>query len=188
MNKTRTSLSEIVEHISPWDAQEQADKVAVLAWIESGAQLYRLQPPDVPMQHLASYVVVIDHARQLVLLLDHIKANLWVPAGGHVEVGEDPREAAERELAEELGSRAAMVTTIASLPLFVTRTSTRGLGSHMDISLWYVVAGDQRMWLDPDRREFRGHRWLTFDEVLETDTGTLDPAMHRFIHKLRGRM
>jgi 8-oxo-dGTP pyrophosphatase MutT (NUDIX family) len=188
MNKTRTSLREIVARIEPVDERERVDRARVLAWIDGEAELYRRQKPDVPAQHLVSYVAVVDRARELVLLLDHVKADLWVPAGGHVEPNEDPHDTAKRELAEELGSRAAMVATVASLPLFITVTQTRGAGQHTDVSLWYVVAGDKQMWLEPDQREFRGHCWLSYDEVLQRDLDQLDPEMHRFMHKLRGRM
>jgi 8-oxo-dGTP pyrophosphatase MutT (NUDIX family) len=188
MNKTRTSLRDIVERIEPFDGREAADIADVLAWIDSGAEVYRRERPDVLAKHLVSYVVVVDQVRASVLLLHHVKADLWVPAGGHVEVGEDPHEAAERELVEELGPRAGLVATVASLPLFVTVTKTRGLGSHTDVSLWYVVAGDERMWIDPDPREFRAQRWQRYDSVLATDIDELDPEMHRFIGKLQGRV
>ncbi|MFI5343447.1 MAG: NUDIX domain-containing protein [Chlamydiales bacterium] len=35
-------------------------------------------------------------------LVDHKKANLWLPAGGHVEPNEHPRETVKREILEEL--------------------------------------------------------------------------------------
>jgi 8-oxo-dGTP pyrophosphatase MutT (NUDIX family) len=188
MNKSRTSLRDIIERVEPFDEREAADIANVLAWLKSGAEVYRRAKPDVPPKHLVSYVVVVDQARRSVLLLDHVKADLWVPPGGHVEPNEDPYDAAVRELAEELGPRAALVASVARLPLFVTMTRTRGVGSHLDVSLWYVVAGDERMWLEPDPREFRGHRWAGYEDVLAMDTGELDAGMHRFIRKLQRRV
>jgi 8-oxo-dGTP pyrophosphatase MutT (NUDIX family) len=188
MNKTRTNLRAIVERVESFDEREAADIADVLAWLESGAEVYRRAKPDVPPKHLVSYVAVVDQARLSVLLLDHVKANLWVPAGGHVALDEDPHETAERELVEELGPRAGLVASVARLPLFVTVTRTRGVGSHLDVSLWYVVAGDERMWIEPDPREFRGHRWQSYQAVLEIDSDELDPEMHRFIRKLQGRV
>ncbi|WP_198139660.1 NUDIX domain-containing protein [Candidatus Orientia mediorientalis] len=36
------------------------------------------------------------------LLVDHKKALLWLPSGGHVEIAEDPKTTIERECLEEL--------------------------------------------------------------------------------------
>lgn len=41
--------------------------------------------------------------RKKVLLMDHKKAELWLPPGGHVEPGENPRETVRREAKEKLG-------------------------------------------------------------------------------------
>jgi 8-oxo-dGTP pyrophosphatase MutT (NUDIX family) len=192
MNKSRTSLEgrirEVVEHIVPFDSREQADVVDVLDWVDDGSELFRLQSPDVPHKHLVSYLAVVDNARHSMLLMDHVKAGLWVPPGGHVWPGEDPFDAAGRELVEELGMKAAQVSTVANLPLFVTVTQTRGPGTHTDVSLWYVVAGDEHMWLDVDQREFNGHKWVKFEDVLEMDTDTTDPELHRFVRKLQARL
>jgi 8-oxo-dGTP pyrophosphatase MutT (NUDIX family) len=117
-------------------------------------------------------------------MVDHIKANLWLPTGGHVEADEDPADTVRRELAEELGLEAARTTQVAATPLFVTSTSTRGALSHVDVSLWYVVAADWSTPLNPDLREFRSVRWYGFDEVETMAAGRLDPHMHRFVHKL----
>jgi len=177
-----------VERIEPFDEQERAVVQQVLGWLDEGRELYRTDKPDVPPEHLVSYFVLVDHSRRSLLLVDHLKAGLWLPTGGHVEPGEDPRGTVLREMAEELGPKAAMVASVAMVPLFITATKTRGAGRHTDVSLWYVVAGDERMWLDPDPREFRGHRWQSFDSVLATDAGMLDPEMHRFVRKLKGRL
>ncbi len=38
-----------------------------------------------------------------VLLVNHKKLGKWLPVGGHIEIGEDPEQAAHREVAEECG-------------------------------------------------------------------------------------
>jgi len=185
MNKSRTIVRDIVARIMPFDQQEAAHRDDVLAWIDGGGELFRRRKPDVPSKHLVSYVVIVDGARRSVLLMHHRKAGLWLPTGGHVEADEDPYKTAVRELGEELGPRAVQVASVADLPLFVTVTQTVGDGMHTDVSLWYVVAGDEHMWLDPDPREFLGHRWQSLEDILGTDPRELDPHMHRFVAKLQ---
>lgn len=188
MNKSRTLIRDLVARIEPLDTKEQLAVEDVLRWIGGGYELFRRARPDVPMKHLVSYFALVDHANSSLLLVHHRKADLWVPTGGHVEPDEDPRVTVQRELAEELGDQAAMNSTVAEHPLFVTVTQTRGLGSHTDVSLWYVVLTHKDVPLEPDQREFAGHKWQTFDEVLHTDIEQLDPELHRFVRKLKASL
>jgi len=48
----------------------------------------------------AAIFVVQDHK---VLLIHHRKLNKWLPLGGHIELDEDPEQAALREAKEESG-------------------------------------------------------------------------------------
>ena len=59
------------------------------------------------MPHLNYYldwtvsVFVVFESR--VLLVDHKQLKKWLPLGGHIEPGEDPEQAAHREILEESG-------------------------------------------------------------------------------------
>jgi 8-oxo-dGTP pyrophosphatase MutT (NUDIX family) len=46
-------------------------------------------------------IFVVDNAR--VLLIHHRKLDKWLPLGGHIELDEDPEQAALREAREESG-------------------------------------------------------------------------------------
>jgi 8-oxo-dGTP pyrophosphatase MutT (NUDIX family) len=120
--------------------------------------------------------------------MDHVKAGLWLPPGGHVEPDEHPRETVRREMLEELNVSADFSTPFADRPLFITTTVTQGQGQHTDVSLWYVVALSSRNEINYDAREFNGYRWLTFDEVAALPLDTIDPEMHRFTAKLRAKL
>lgn len=50
------------------------------------------------------YVVVLSTMRGKILLSRHKQRMTWETQGGHVEPGESPYEAAERELYEEFGA------------------------------------------------------------------------------------
>lgn len=55
--------------------------------------------PALRCQTVASFLII----RNRVLLIKHKKLNLWLAPGGHVETGELPFQAAEREFWEETG-------------------------------------------------------------------------------------
>ena len=183
---TRADLARVVEGISPFDQLEQEHRADTLRWIGSDAPLYRIRKHAVPDKHLVVYFVVVDAAAGSVLLVDHRNAGLWLPTGGHVEPDEDPRVAVTRELFEELGIAAELVTGLSSNPLFVTQTQTVGVDAgHVDVSLWYVVAAATSIRLQPDASEFHAVRWWTFDDVAGADPDDLDPYLPRFMAKLR---
>jgi 8-oxo-dGTP diphosphatase len=175
----RAVVRQEIGGITPFDATETAHRSDALAWIDSGAELFRREKPATPPKHLVSYVAVI-RARDI-LLVDHKNAQLWLPPGGHVEPDEHPRATAQRELKEELGIDALHPI---GAPLFITCTETVGLtGGHMDVSLWYVVPADSRQQLVYDDSEFESARWFPFDQI---PVGRTDPHLLRFLCKLRG--
>ena len=111
-----------------------------------------------------------------VLLVHHRKLEKWLPVGGHVEIGENPEEAAHREMMEESGYRIELVgerpphefpgTTLLTAPSFLDVHDIRG--DHRHIGLIYfarIVGGDLKL----AEEEHFAIRW--FDE-----TELADPA------------
>jgi 8-oxo-dGTP pyrophosphatase MutT (NUDIX family) len=162
----------------------RADQASILEWIASGDPIFRTAAPATPPRHLVSYFALIDSARRLVLLGDHVKSGLWLPSGGHVEDGEDPRDTVSREALEELGVHARFHGQLGSgRPFFVTVTPTVGEHSHDDVSLWFVLACDPDASLDPDPREYRDIRWYPLDSPDGWPASRFDPEMARFARK-----
>ncbi|GAP48261.1 NUDIX hydrolase [Streptomyces azureus] len=184
-DQPRGHLLSLVGAIEPWDYLERTHLDATRQWIASGAPLYRVRKPDVPAKHLVSYFVVLDDTRGQLLLVAHRKAGLWLPAGGHVEPGEDPWAAVVRECREELGIEAVASPITGEQPLFLTVTRTQGQRAHTDVSLWYLLNAGAHTITSYDHSEFNAIRWLTDEQVLEEPDDLLDPHMHRFTRKLQ---
>ena len=188
----RAVISGLVAGVPPLDALEAADQGDIGNWIGSGQPLFRTGSPATPPKHLVVYFVPLDAAYRCVLLGDHVKSGLWLPPGGHVEDGEEPRRAVEREAMEELGIRASFHPGLGGrLPFFLTATptlATPGGQSHVDISMWFVLACDRAAELRPDPREFRSVAWLGIDERAEWSADRFDPQMGRFIAKLKAAL
>jgi 8-oxo-dGTP diphosphatase len=179
----RDKISAIVEAIEPLDDLEREHRDSTLQWIASGAAIFRTMKPNVPPMHLVSYFALVDRQREKVLLVDHKLAGLWLPSGGHVEPDEDPRATVVRELSEELSQTADFIH---SAPIFITVTRTAGNdGSHIDVSLWYLLRGDSSRAIQFDHGEFHGVRWFGFDQI---SFARSDPHMRRFVAKLRASL
>lgn len=176
----REQIRAEVAAIEPLDALEREHRADTLAWIDSGAGLFRVAKPATPPKHLVSYFAVVDEGH--ILLVDHRNAQRWLPTGGHVEPDEHPRMTVAREIEEELGIACPHDV---GPPLMVTVTSTVGVGAgHVDVSLWYVVRARREQPLRSDASEFADVRWFSFAGV-PFERG--DPHLPRFIAKLRAR-
>lgn len=185
MTRSRSIIQDAVSKIDPIDTLESDHKQDVLKWIDSSTPIFRISKPDNPPKHLVSYFVLYDETASSVMLIDHIKARLWLPTGGHVEVDENPLDTVIREADEELQIKAGFDTPFGSTPLFITVTLTKGLKQHTDVSLWYVIKGDAQASLNFDVNEMNSCKWFTLDEVLAIDVSELDPHMHRFVEKMK---
>lgn len=174
----RESIRREVTSIAPVDELEMEHIRRALEWIDSGAELCRLEKPATPSIHLVSYFVVVDHEH--ILLVDHKNAQLWLPTGGHVEPGEHPRSTVRRELYEELG---IFLENEIAPPTMITCTETVGLtAGHTDVSLWYVVQGSRELAVSFDAEEFNSVSWFHYESI---PFNRSDPHMKRFVSKLR---
>jgi 8-oxo-dGTP pyrophosphatase MutT (NUDIX family) len=176
----------LIENQQPFDDAEARHRRQSLAWLCHTDDVFRRVPPRTPSPHLVAYFLPRDDRDGSVLLIDHIKAGLWLPPGGHVEPGEHPAETVRREMTEELGVPAAFLPQLGERPLFLTVTDTAGTWDqrHTDVSLWFVLASHRDQVFTPDPGEFRAVRWWTPQEISDADPATLDPHMGRMIAKL----
>jgi 8-oxo-dGTP diphosphatase len=178
------SIALDIEDIVPHDGLEQVHQRDIVDWLRTGINPFRLIKPDIPPKHLVSYFVLVDVEHQSILLVDHIKAQLWLPTGGHIKFNESPRDAVIREALEELNIPAVFLRNIQK-PFFITTGETVGLTpGHTDVSLWYLLQGSIHDTPRFDRKEFTDVEWYSFKEILETDPIIFDPHLQRFIEKL----
>jgi 8-oxo-dGTP pyrophosphatase MutT (NUDIX family) len=179
-------IYELIHTLQPFDVLESRHRSECLAWLRETDDVFRRVKPRTPSPHLVAYFLLCDVKDGSVLLVDHIKAGLWLPAGGHVEPGEHPVATVRREVGEELGVPAVFLPQLGERPLFLTVTETVGTVEqrHTDVSLWFVLASSRDQAFTADLGEFRGIRWWTPQEITDADPNTLDPYLGRMMAKL----
>lgn len=190
--KIRQQIKNVITAVIPHDKIEQNHINNTLNWIDTGVEIFRIKKDAIPPKHLVSYSVVIDRAKEKILLFDHKKALLLLPSGGHVDLNEMPANTATRELKEELDLSLDLYSPYKdpSVPFFLSIADTVGISEkHTDVSLWYLFDGDSKKKLDDAhaeyQREFNGYQWLSYDEILSMPLNKFSPDMHRFVEKLQ---
>jgi 8-oxo-dGTP diphosphatase len=133
----------------------------------------------------ASAIVFDDHQR--VLLVHHNKLGQWLYPGGHIDPNEDPAQAALREVLEETGVRAEVVSdplfthpavTVHAPPYTILEMQVNDakVGIHRHIDLVYVLratACDLTVQLE----EVREAQWVPVAEIAGLDIPAELPAL-----------
>jgi len=126
-------------------------------------------------RHYTASALVFD-ADSRMLLIQHVKSGLWLPPGGHVEPGETPGEAALREVREETGIKASIITgpvfrhpaVTSHVPPFtiIEMTVTDPVnGPHQHVDFLYVSRAEGGDGLRPQAGEVAAARWMALTEL-----------------------
>ena len=126
----------------------------------------------------ASVYIVKDNR---ILLHKHKKLGIWLQAGGHIELDEDPMQAALREVKEETGFDVELVgqpnppaelynhSRNLLLPMFLNRHNFDATHEHIDFSYFGRVVGGTLV--PEDGVEMR---WFTREEIVKNEIQLLD--------------
>ena len=139
------------------------------------------------IRHFTASAIVFDEPLEHVLLVHHNKIGKWLYPGGHVDPNETPAEAAVREVEEETGVRASVVSdplfahpavTVHPAPYAVLEMDVRDskVGEHRHIDMVYVlraVSGE----LTAQTDEVSGVRWVPIADITGLDTPAELPAL-----------
>lgn len=152
---SRTPYINAIKSIVPNDPLEAADIQDALEWLQSAPQITK--PLDM-QRHLGVIFLVLSPDRELTFMLNHKKAQTWLPPGGHVDTGLSFQDAVKLEMREELQKEAIFIYPD---PFFLTNTSTRGLNAgHIDTTAWFLVEGDPSHQYPIMEKEASEARWM----------------------------
>ncbi len=168
------SIKEILEQLdAPADIKEK--------YRERLAQGNLTRDED-PTTHFCSYFFPYRLSDKKVFLVAHKKSGLWLSPGGHIDPGETPAAAAEREMREELGIERRLTEEKPQLLTitYITR-DVRACTVHFDI--WYFVPMDGVTLTTEKEGEFDNARWFTIKEAGEALTDESNLKAIDFVEK-----
>ncbi len=116
-----------------------------------------------PQNHFCAFCIPIDIQNKTILLGHHIKADSWIPPGGHIDQGEGPLDTVRREFAEELQhnliSEPIELYTASIIQIDNPKQTCK---THYD--LWYLVYIDEQSFKF-DTNEFYDMKWFPLSVV-----------------------
>lgn len=129
-----------------------------------------------------------------VLLHKHKLLNIWLPPGGHIELDEDPNEAAIREAKEETGLDIQLVGETHAYntppymardlipPKFLNRHFMGASHTHEHIDMAYFARSQS----DDARHEIEGGeiRWFTKEEIENNEFDIIADVQHHALAAL----
>ena len=182
----KSMITALVSGVEPTDDLGREHSRNALSWLAGTDDIFRRVKPLTPSPHLVSYFLLVDRPNGSVLLCDHRLSGLWLPTGGHVKPGEHPLDTVRRESVEELGVTAPLDPAFPDGPFFLTMTETVGPPAmrHVDVSLWFALAGRVGQPLHPDQREFIQVRWWTVAELRQAGPDRFEPHLPRALDAL----
>lgn len=132
------------------------------------------------MDHFCTFFVPIDFKKKRIYMGHHIKADDWIPPGGHMEPGEVPEDTTRREFTEELGYHLKNEKIeLVDISITLIDDPQRPCTAHFDF--WCLVHIDERHF-DFDRGEFHEAQWFSFDEALKkTERPHIRAVMEKFM-------
>ncbi|MBI4079559.1 MAG: NUDIX hydrolase [Candidatus Levybacteria bacterium] len=118
-----------------------------------------------PTEHFCSFFMPVDNKTHRIFLGHHIKAQDWIPPGGHIEKGESPEETVRREFTEELGYTLKKENIkLFDISIIHVRSKARPCKIHYDF--WHMVEINEQPF-QFDKKEFYDAKWFTLREALQ---------------------
>ena len=158
-------INKFRQEILKLNNKSQVDKKISKKFLER-LSLGRLIKQQNPADHFCSFFLPIDIKSKSIYLGHHIKADDWIPPGGHINPNETPLDTVKREFTEELRYE----LNKEKVELFdLTIKNVSGNPKHkckVHYDFWYLVYIN-KFAFKFDKSEFYQAEWLSIPDALK---------------------
>ena len=157
---TRGSVQALLLAREPADAKEDADRRAMLAFLDG---LPRPFSREQVRAHFTASALVLDEETEQTALVHHRKLGIWVQPGGHLDPADESLEAAAlREVREETGLQGA-VGDPRPLHLDIHEIPARSdMPAHLHLDVRFLVVATGELVLSDESTDVR---WFSVREA-----------------------
>lgn len=156
---TNTALS-IFSELSKLESDPEVDRNLLVKFHMRLKRKNILRSSGTP-DHFCVFFLPVDRDSNMIFLGNHIKANDWIPPGGHIEQNESPLETIRREMKEELKYKLDK-EVIELFSLTIKSIKKKDCQKHWD--LWYVIYMPKIDFIF-DKSEYYNVKWVTWNEA-----------------------
>jgi ADP-ribose pyrophosphatase YjhB (NUDIX family) len=134
-----------------------------------------------PKQHFTATGIVFNNKNEI-LMVKHKKLRVWLPPGGHIEENELPDKAVLREILEETGIKATIISNKRNInltnnslceeletPFIILLEDIEGDEKHKHIDLIYLCTAIEET-LKPNNNENNEVGWFSYKEITRLKT------------------
>lgn len=181
------TLAETLRAYRPCNAQETAERAALLGWME---QFDDLLLRSNLLAHFTASSIILDETGRFTLLVYHNLYDSWGWTGGHADGDADLLAVALREAQEETGADclplSAQVLGIDCLPVWGHIKRGFYVPSHLHLNLTYLLRADRSAPLRAKPDENKAVRWFALEE-LETvcREAEMKPVYHKLVNRAK---
>lgn len=160
------SLKDEILRYTPANEQEEADKKALLKWLERGDEVFTRSDPA----HFTVSAWVVNRERDKVLMVYHNIYKSWSWMGGHADGEKDLFAVAKKEVREESGLKSftrEYPGMISLEILHVPGHEKRGkyVPSHLHLNVTYLLEADEAAPIRIKPDENSGVAWIQVAEL-----------------------
>jgi ADP-ribose pyrophosphatase YjhB (NUDIX family) len=124
---------------------------------------------------------IVFNSKNEILMIHHNKLQVWLPPGGHIDENELPDDAVLREIYEETGVKAEIISNKRDLnltskyckelniPFVILLEDVEDNGMHNHIDMVYICKAINED-LIPQEHEVHGIGWFTYEEIKQLKT------------------
>lgn len=161
MKKER--LINLLQKYNPDDLREKECKLQILDFLNNNDNF---TGRDNVKGHITGAAWIISKDRKKVLLTHHLKLNMWLQIGGHIEGDEDILQTALREAEEESGLSTLKCLSEEIFDIDVHVFPKRGeVEAHLHLDFRFIFEADEAEELKRQKSESKDMKWIALEDV-----------------------
>ncbi len=181
------NIRKVIEEYEPYDEVEKCDKEYFLKFMDTFDDV--LTRENV-FGHFSASAFVVNPKRDKFLAVYHIINDGWVSPGGHADGIDDLLSVAHREVFEETGLDAKILS---DKPININANAVvphekRGkrVPAHIHYDVMYLMEADDELPLKFRKDESKGVKWFSFDKADSKEmVPFIRPIQRKIVNKIK---